>query len=118
MPRREKRIDYVELPGNDLDALEAFYSGAFGWTFTDYGPEYRAFSDGELDGGFFKSALRSRRDGGGALIVLYAADLESVLETVKAKGGTISTEVFSFPGGHRFHFLDPHGNELAVWSDK
>ena len=118
MARREKRIDYIELPGSDLDAIEAFYSGAFGWKFIDYGPEYRAFHDGELDGGFYKSELKSRRDAGSTLVVLFAADLEGVLEVVKARGGTISQEIFSFPGGRRFHFLDPHGNELAVWSDK
>ena len=117
MARREKRIDYVELPGSDLNALEAFYTGAFGWKFVDYGPEYRAFHDGELDGGFYKSELKSRRDQGGTLLVLFAADLESALETVKTHGATIAQEIFSFPGGRRFHFLDPNGNELAVWSE-
>lgn len=116
MPR-EKRIDYLELPGSDLDALEAFYSAAFGWTFTDYGPEYRSFFDGEMAGGFYRSEHQSRPATGGALVVLYAADLEAMLDTVKAQGGTIAKDIFPFPGGRRFHFLDPHGNELAVWSD-
>ncbi len=112
----DQKIDYLELPAEDFDAVETFYSRAFGWTFTDYGSEYRAFSDGRLDGGFYKSELCSVQANGGALIVLYADDLEQTSKTVVACGGTIGREVFSFPGGRRFHFLDPHGNELAVWS--
>jgi predicted enzyme related to lactoylglutathione lyase len=114
----DQKIDYVELPAADFDAVEAFYVGAFGWSFTDYGPEYRAFSDEKLDGGFYKSSLRSRTDNGAALIVLYADDLEATRDKVKANGGGICKEIFSFPGGRRFHFTDPHGNELSVWSDK
>lgn len=115
MPR-DRKIDYLELPGEALDALEAFYSAAFGWSFTDYGPEYRAFSDGDLDGGFYRSQLRSRTETGAALIVIYADDLEGALARVTAEGARITREIFSFPGGRRFHFEDPHGNELAVWS--
>ncbi|MGI9037816.1 MAG: VOC family protein, partial [Gemmatimonadota bacterium] len=92
--------------------------GAFGWTFTDYGPEYRAFNDGAFDGGFRKAELRSRTETGAALIILYAEDLEAVEAAVREHGGEISEAIFAFPGGRRFHFLDPHGNELAVWSDK
>ncbi len=113
---KEGRIDYVELPGGDLDALERFYSAAFGWEFTDYGPEYRAFSDGTLNGGFYKSTHCSRTDHGSALVVLYSDDLTARRELVAAAGGSICQEIFSFPGGRRFHFLDPHGNEMAVWS--
>jgi len=115
MPRDQK-IDYVELPGDDFDALEAFYAGTFGWTFTDYGPEYRAFNDGSLDGGFRKSSQRSDAESGAALIVLYADDLEATRDKVLQNHGTVCKEIFSFPGGRRFHFQDPHGNELAVWS--
>ena len=111
------KINYLELPAADLDAIEAFYSGTFGWTFTEYGPAYRAFSDGTLDGGFFKSDLRSVASEGAALVVLFAEDLESTLQQIQSAGGKICREIFSFPGGRRFHFLDPHGNELAVWSD-
>lgn len=114
----DKRIDYVEMPAQDFDALEAFYSNTFGWNFTDYGPEYRAFSDGALEGGFYKSELQSRTAAGAALIVLYADDLEATQQRVVAQGGGICREIISFPGGRRFHFLDPSGNELAVWSDK
>lgn len=114
----DRRINYVELSAADLDAIEAFYSGAFGWKFVDYGPEYRAFNDGAFDGGFRKADLRSRTETGGALIVLYADDLEAVEADVREHGGEINEAIFAFPGGRRFHFLDPHGNELAVWSDK
>ncbi len=114
----DQRINYVEFPSNDFDAGEAFYSGTFGWTFTDYGPEYRAFNDGQLDGGFFQSAKCSTTASGAALVILYATDLEATRDKVAANGGTICKDIFSFPGGRRFQFLDPHGNELGVWSDK
>ncbi len=113
----DKRINYIELPAADLAAVEAFYSGAFGWSFTSYGPEYSAFNDGAFDGGFFKVDKRSRTEDGAALVVLYATDLEATRERVLAHGATICREIFSFPGGRRFHFEDPNGNELAVWSD-
>ena len=114
----DKKINYLELPMTDFDAAEAFYSKAFGWTFVDYGPDYRSFSDGTMDGGFFRSELKSQTAGGAALIVIFAEDLEAVRDGVVAAGGTIHKAIFSFPGGRRFHFQDTHGNELAVWSDK
>ena len=114
----DQKIDYIEFPAEDFDAVETFYSSAFKWSFTDFGPEYRSFSDEKLDGGFFKSSLRSRTDTGAALIVLYAQDLEATRDRIVAAGGSVCKEIFAFPGGRRFHFLDPHGNELAVWSDK
>lgn len=115
MPEDQK-INYLELPARDLDAVQRFYEAAFGWSFTDYGPEYRAFNDGFIDGGFYKSDASSSTKNGAALIVLYAEDLEGTQETVMKSGGTIVKEIFSFPGGRRFHFADPNGNELAVWS--
>ena len=114
----DKRIDYVEFPASDFDAFEQFYSATFGWTFTDYGPDYRAFNDGQLDGGIYKADLKSTSDSGAALVILYADDLEATLQRVLANGGTVAKEIFSFPGGRRFQFFDPHGNELSVWSDK
>lgn len=116
MPNHHK-IDYVELPATDMDAVEAFYGKTFGWTFTSYGPEYRAFFDGTLNGGFYLSESTSITGNGAALIVLYSSDLEATRDAVLAAGGAIAKAIFAFPGGRRFHFLDPHGNELAVWSD-
>ena len=112
------KINYIELPAADLDAIEAFYAGAFGWTFQDYGPEYRAFNDGALDGGFFRSDLKSNTDHGATMAVLFADDLEAAQARVLEHGGIVKKEIFSFPGGRRFQFEDPHGNELAIWSDK
>ena len=115
--QRDQKIDYVELPAADFDLVEQFYSGAFGWSFTNYGAEYRAFSDGKTEGGFTRSELRSTTATGGALVILYADNLEATRDKVIAHGGSICCDIFSFPGGRRFQFLDPHGNELAVWSD-
>ena len=112
------KIDYIELPASDLDAVEAFYRAVFGWTFEDYGPEYRAFSDGGTDGGFYRADVASSQASGAALVILYAEDLEAVRASVEEAGGTILKPIFDFPGGRRFHFADPHGNELAVWSDR
>lgn len=116
--RNENRIDYVELPAQDLDRAEAFYASTFGWTFENYGPDYRAFSDGRLDGGFYRSELAASQQRGSALMVFFAADLEGTRQRVIDNGASISTEIFTFPGGRRFHFKDPNGNEMAVWSDK
>ena len=113
----DQKINYLELPANDLDAAEKFYGGAFGWTFKSYGPDYLAFNDGTIDGGFFKSAASSSTKTGAALIVLYAKDLEATEKVVLKNGGSIVRQIFAFPGGRRFHFADPNGNELAVWSD-
>ncbi len=113
----DNKIDYIELPAKDLDLAKSFYSNTFGWSFEDYGPEYCAFNDGRLDGGFFKSDRSVSVASGSALVVLYASDLEAILSKVTAQGGTIIREIFSFPGGRRFHFADLNGNELAIWSD-
>ncbi len=114
----DRKINYLELPAEDLDAVQKFYAAVFGWTFTDYGPDYRAFNDGFMDGGFYRAPLSSKTGDGAALIVLYAEELEKVLAEVRAAGGSIVKEIFSFPGGRRFHFADPAGNELAVWTDR
>jgi predicted enzyme related to lactoylglutathione lyase len=108
--REDGKIDYVEMPGGALPATRAFYTAAFGWTFVDYGPSYAAFNEG-LDGGF---------DAEGApapLVILYAHDLEAMQAKVEAAGGVVVNPIFSFPGGRRFHFRDPAGNELGVWSE-
>lgn len=115
-PPVDRTINYVELPARDLDAVKAFYAQVFGWRFTDYGPDYAAFHDGRTDGGFYRSEAASRVDGGAALVVLYAEELERTRDAVVAAGGRVVQEIFAFPGGRRFHFADPAGNELAVWS--
>lgn len=117
MAQEDQKIDYIEFPASDFDAVQAFYEKAFDWTFVDYGPEYRAFSDGKLDGGFRRADVKSTAGNGGALVVMYAADLEATRDKVAESGGAINVDIFAFPGGRRFHFTDPHGNELAVWSD-
>jgi len=111
----DKRVDYVELSVTDMEAAKAFYTAVFGWKTQDWGPDYASFEDGRLAGGFRLEEEASR---GGPLVIIYATDLEAVAASVRANGGTIVKEIFSFPGGRRFHFTDPAGNELAVWSDQ
>jgi predicted enzyme related to lactoylglutathione lyase len=115
MPSHEK-INYVEYPARNLAATKAFFQKAFGWTFQDYGPEYAAFSDQGLDGGFYKADMAASTSKGSALIVLYSDRLEETLAKVTAAGGKVVKPIFSFPGGRRFHFTEPSGNELAVWA--
>ena len=110
----DRRIDYIEFPATDIAATKRFYHNVFGWIFEDYGPEYTSFADGRLAGGFWTAP---KVQPGGALIVIYAANLEEIESKVKAAGGAIVKSTFSFPGGRRFHFSDPSGNELAVWSE-
>ena len=114
----DQTIDYIELPARDLERVKVFYAGVFGWSFEDYGPDYCAFNDSRLDGGFYRAELRSSTANGAALVVLYAADLEGTRQRVIDSGGEIVRDIFSFPGGRRFHFADPNGNELAVWSEE
>jgi len=108
----EGRIDYVEIPGDDMGELRSFYGGVFGWQFTDYGPDYAAF-DGGLDGGL---ATDPSERTGAPLVVIRVADPEAMLARVVAAGGEVTRPIFHFPGGRRFHFRDPAGNELAVWT--
>ncbi|MBA6390951.1 VOC family protein [Colwellia sp. BRX10-3] len=114
MPKNLK-LNYVELPAKDILATKKFFEDAFGWVFTDYGDEYTSFTDVGLDGGFYKSDLTSLASKGAALLVLLTEDLEQAQSTVESCGGKISTSIFSFPGGSRFHFIEPSGNEFAVW---
>lgn len=111
----DRRIDYIEFAVTDLARSKAFYGGAFGWQFTDYGPSYCEFTDGRLKGGFTTGAPASP---GGPLVILYAMDLAETQRRVEAAGGRIAKPIFDFPGGCRFHFLDPDGYELAVWSKR
>ena len=112
-----EKINYVEFPAKDIEATKAFFNSAFGWTFVDYCPEYTAFSNEGLDGGFYKSDLSVSTEAGSALIVFYSKDIERTKSKIENAGGTIIKPIFSFPGGRRFHFGDPNGNEYAVWSD-
>jgi len=109
--RQDGKLDYVEMAGGDLPATKTFYQRAFGWRFTDYGADYAAFAEG-LDGGFYRSDAAAP-----PLAVLFAEDLEAMRARVADAGGTVTREIFSFPGGRRFHFRDPAGNEVAVWGD-
>ena len=113
-PEHDQRIDYVEFAAADVAAAKRFYAGAFGWRFEDYGPDYAAFHDGRLAGGFTTDPATATR---APLVVLYAVDLEATLARVEAAGGRITRPIFAFPGGRRFQFTDPEGNELAVWSE-
>lgn len=113
-----ERINYVEFPAKNLLATKQFFESAFGWMFEDFGPEYTAFSNAGLNGGFFQSELCSKTQDGSALIVLYSSDLEATQVKIESAGGTIVRETFAFPGGRRFHFAEPSGNEFAIWSDK
>ncbi|AOE50331.1 VOC family protein [Kangiella sediminilitoris] len=111
-------ISYVEFPAKNLSATKEFFKEVFGWKFTDYGPEYTAFEESGLSGGFYQAPMKSSTKQGSALVVIYSDDLEGIQQTVEASGGSIIKPIFSFPGGRRFHFTEPSGNELAVWSDK
>ncbi len=108
-------IDYIEFTVRDLDAAKRFYADAFGWKFTDYGPDYAGIQGaaGEVGGLNRTKEVRT----GGPLVILYSRDLDQSLVAVRSAGGKILKEPFSFPGGRRFHFADPSGNELAVWSE-
>ena len=112
-----EKINYVEFPAKDIEKAKTFFSIVFGWEFEDYGPEYTAFSNQGLDGGFFRSDQSVSTDNGSALIVFFSSDIESTLSKVESVGGEIIKSIFPFPGGRRFHFADPNGNEYAVWSD-
>lgn len=112
MTFQDNHINYIELKAKDLQKIKAFYSNVFNWSFTDYGPKYTAFSDSGLEGGFEQSDDDIIN---GALVVLYHHELETIKAKLIAHGGKISKDIFHFPGGKRFHFIDPSGNELAIW---
>jgi uncharacterized protein len=115
-PHINHAIDYIELTAPDLKAMKRFYGEVFGWSFQDWGDEYASFSDGRVEGGLRQG--KPAAGSGAPLIILYASNLEETEARVRSAGAQITTEIFSFPGGRRFHFADPAGNELAVWSDK
>lgn len=110
-------IDYVEITVTDLDRARAFYAAAFGWQFTDYGPEYAGirWSDGEGEVGGL-AVGHPTGSGGGVLVLLYSADLEASVAAVESAGGRVVELPYAFPGGRRFYFQDPDGNRLGVWT--
>lgn len=112
--QREKheQVQYIEFLSQDLPRIKQFYQDSFSWVFTDYGPDYTAFEGDYVDGGFTTGTPVK----GSILIVIYSDDLEATKAKVVAAGGSIVQDIFSFPGGRRFQFLDPDNNELAVWA--
>jgi predicted enzyme related to lactoylglutathione lyase len=111
------QIHYLEIPTKDIAASKAFFTEAFAWEFVDYGPEYTCFVGQQIEGGMFKSDFAMNSEQGSALVVLYSNALEESQAKVEQAGATINKAIFSFPGGRRFHFVDPSGNEYAVWSE-
>lgn len=114
-------LDYVELAATDLHAAKDFYGAAFGWRFTDYGPGPDYVGIQGADGSGAEVGGFRREDTvvpGGPLVLLYSEDLEASVEAVRAAGGTVTQGPYAFPGGRRFHFRDPSGNELGVWAER
>ena len=111
------KINYIEIPASAIEASKSFFNTVFDWQFVDYGPDYASFLNAGIDGGFYRSDLTALTNSGSVLVVLYSQNLESTLAKVQEAGGVIIKPIFSFPGGRRFQFLDPSGNEFAVWSE-
>jgi predicted enzyme related to lactoylglutathione lyase len=115
MSNQDNSINYIEFPLVHNAETKKFYHQVFGWEFTDWGPNYISFTGANIDGGF--NGEDAEVSASGVLVVLYASDLDQKLADVKKAGGEIRKPVFKFPGGKRFHFNDPNGNQLAVWSE-
>lgn len=115
---KHEQINYLELPAKDIQATQTFFKTVFDWQFADYGPEYCCVTNANIDVGFFKSEQHAATANGSVLVVFYSEALEQTQAKLVDAGGSIVKETFSFPGGRRFHFADPNGNEYAVWSDK
>lgn len=109
-------INYVEFPANNMVKTKGFFETAFGWRFSDFGEDYMAFDQQGIEGGFYRSEKTSRTENGAALIVFLSNNIEASLKKIKAAGGEVVVDIFSFPGGRRFHFVEPSGNEFAVWT--
>ena len=109
------RLNYVELPTGEIEASKAFYEAAFGWAMTAFGPSYAATTSGDTDVGLQADRAEASK---ASLPVIEVDDLEIALQSVRDAGGTILRPIFAFPGGRRFHFIDPSGSELAVWSER
>lgn len=114
--QKNHTIDFIEFATGDLAATKAFYGDIFGWSYQDYGPSYADIQGSGLKAGFNQDP--ETRPKAGSLVVLYSANLEASRDKIQSAGGKITKDIFSFPGGRRFHFEDQSGNELAVWSDR
>lgn len=114
---RHEKINYIEFGVSNIEQAKAFYNQVFNWQYVDYGSEYVAFKNAGIDGGFFLCDVPNEAIQSGILIVFYSSELEQTLSKIIESGGQVVKPVFTFPGGRRFHFLDPFGNEFAVWSD-
>lgn len=114
-------INYLEIPVKDIPTAKTFFGDVFGWSFVDYGPDYAAIQGAGIDAGMFTTSDENtppvRTSNGSVLVVFKAEDLKAIEQAVVDAGGTIHVPVFDFPGGWRFHFLDPVGNEFAIWSE-
>lgn len=113
--REENRIDYVEIPVTEPAKACDFFAALMGWEFQAWGDDYISFNDGRLDGGFRRSEEPAPVTG--VLVVFFSTDLGRDRDRVVELGGTISQDIFTFPGGRRFHFVDPVGNEYAIWAE-
>jgi predicted enzyme related to lactoylglutathione lyase len=113
-----EKINYVEFPAKNITETKSFFIQVFAWEFNDFGDDYSAFINKGVHGGFYKSKLSSTVDNGAALIVIYSQNLEQTQAKIEQANGIIIKDIFSFPGGRRFHFTEPSGNEFAVWSDQ
>lgn len=111
----DNHINYIEFKSTDLKATKQFYSTCFDWQFTDYGPTYTSFEGAGIAGGF---EFTPERITNGVLVVIANEDLPATKQKVIDSGGVLTVDIFSFPGGKRFQFSDPSGNELGVWSEK
>lgn len=116
MPHQDKTINYIEFPLINASETKQFYGSVFGWEFQEWGPNYLSFSEAGIDGGF-NGEDKTPVQKPGVLVILFSDDLEKSLEAVKAAGAPITREIYNFPGGRRFHFTDPNGNELAIWAE-
>ena len=112
----ENQIDYIEIPVTDLHRAREFFAAMFGWEFQEWGDDYMSFADGRLNGGLRRATEPTPATG--ILLVFYTEDLERDVARVQELGATISQEAFAFPGGRRFHFIDPVGTEYAMWTEK
>jgi predicted enzyme related to lactoylglutathione lyase len=118
-PHRHHAIDYVELTVTDLEQAKRFYADAFGWQFNDYGPGYAGIRSPEGEDAPEVGGLAAGEEvpSGGPLVLLYSTDLDRSVEAVESAGGRVVNGPYEFPGGRRFHFADPSGNELGVWAE-